>query len=74
MMNILYSKLLVMCMFVSALCIGGNNTYEKRTKMYRPYRTYRPIQLRRNEILNCSESCPHYKKPLLMNITKTKSL
>jgi len=65
-MKIMYSKMLVMCMFVTALCIGGNNTYEKKT--------YRPIRLRRNVIWTCPESCPDYKKPLLLNITKTKSL
>ena len=68
MMNILYSKLLVMCMFVSALCIGGNNTYENKIK------TYRPIQLRRNELTECAGVCSHIKKPLLLNVTKTKSL
>jgi hypothetical protein len=71
MMNILYSKLLVMCMFVSALCIGGNNTYENKIKTIK---THRPIQLRRNELTECAGVCTHFKKPLLLNVTKTKSL
>jgi hypothetical protein len=62
MKKFIYSKILVMCMFVTALCIGGNNTYENKN--------YRPIRLRRNVIW----TCPEYKKPFLLNVTKTKSL
>lgn len=67
MMNVMYSKLIVLCMFVSAMCISGNNTYDKK-EIKVPY-----MQLRRNQFVECCSACPHVKKGILHNITKTKS-